>query len=190
MEEWRDVVGYEGCYQVSSEGRIKFADGREKSTRKDRNGYIVTTLRKEKKEKTYKVHRLVAIAFIDNPNNLPVINHKDEVKTNNCVDNLEWCTTKYNANYGTRNERISKAQKGRKNPSCQGENNYFYGKHFARGLHPQAKKVIQLDLEGNVIAIFDCTGDAADSVGCTASAIGLCCRGKRNQIKGFKWKYL
>lgn len=190
MEEWRDIVGYEGQYLVSSYGNVKFADGREKHLRKDRNGYLITTLRKEKVCKTYKVHRLVATAFIDNPQQLPCVNHKDEVKTNNQVDNLEWCTVKYNDNYGHRNEKISKAHKGKSKAYMKGENNYFYGKHFGRGLHPHAKKVVQLDFEGKLLATFDCTIDAANAVGCTPSAIGMCCKGQRKQIKGYKWKYL
>ena len=190
MEEWRDVVGYEGLYQVSSLGNVRFSDGRIKATRKDKDGYVVTTLIKNAVNKTVKIHRLVAIAFIDNPFNLPMVNHKDEVKDNNNVDNLEWCSSKYNANYGHRNERISKAQKGKARPHCQGEKNYFYGKHFSRGLHPMAKKVAQIDASGKVITVFDCIGDAADSVSCSPSAIGLCCRGERSIIKGYKWAYV
>ena len=190
MEEWKDVVGYEGIYQVSSCGGVRFSDGRPKAIRKDKDGYAITTLIKDKVQKTMKVHRLVATAFIDNPLSLPMVNHKDEVKDNNNVDNLEWCTSKHNANYGTRNEKISNKQKGRPNPHCKGEKNYFYGKHFARGLHPMAKKVAQLDANGKIMTVFDCTGDAADSVNCSPSAIGLCCRGERHTTKGYKWIYV
>ena len=128
MEIWKDIEGYEGLYQISSYGRIKslrdhHGNYREKilkqGTRKD--GYKNTALSKDGKLKTYSVHRLVAAAFLDNPNNYPCVNHKDEQKYNNYVENLEWCTSKYNCNYGTKSERQSKA--------ITGENNPMYGKH-------------------------------------------------------------
>lgn len=119
MEEWKDVPGYEGIYQVSNFGNIKSLDRcikcsngmvihRKGSTIKKqvcRFGYENVTLRKPKEKKTFKVHRLVALAFIDNPNNYPEINHKDENKLNNSVENLEWCTREYNLNYGTFTQR-------------------------------------------------------------------------------------
>ena len=110
-EIWKDIQGYEGMYQVSSHGRVRsFKWNRCKilKTRKDKKGYIVVTLTKHSKNYVPKVHRLVAIAFIPNPNNLPQVNHKDEDKSNNNIDNLEWCTNEYNRNYGTRNERAIK----------------------------------------------------------------------------------
>ena len=112
-EEWRPVVGYEGLYEVSSYGRVRSLDrfyyrlhkGKVLSPTKDRYGYLTVTLNCNGKSKTIKIHRLVAQAFIENPDNLPQVNHKDEVKSNNCVDNLEWCSAKYNNNFGTRQER-------------------------------------------------------------------------------------
>ena len=126
MEEiWKDIVGYEGLYQVSNFGRVKSlakyknGNGGSKFWRKERilkpantgRGYLMVVLIKEKKRTTYILHRLVAQAFIPNPNNLPQINHKDENKTNNVVSNLEWCDNKYNSNYGTRNVRIIQTRK-------------------------------------------------------------------------------
>lgn len=108
MEIWKDCKGYEGKYQVSNLGRVWSVKGQKylKGTILP-SGYVhvhlTTPNGKRKKER---LHRLVAIAFLDNPNNLPQVNHKDENKLNNCVDNLEWCNAKYNANYGTRNQRI------------------------------------------------------------------------------------
>ena len=122
MERWRDIEGYEGLYQVSSCGRVKSL-GRYKISKGGSNvyikerifkpktlatGYLLIALCKEGDTKQFSIHRLVAEAFIPNPENLPQVNHKDEVKVNNYVSNLEWCTSKYNINYGTRNERASK----------------------------------------------------------------------------------
>ena len=113
IEEWRTIVGYEGQYEVSSYGRVRSLDrfyyrlhkGKVLSPTKDRYGYLTVTLNCNGKSKTIKIHRLVAQAFLPNPDNLPQINHLDEDKTNNRVDNLEWCDPKYNMNYGTRQER-------------------------------------------------------------------------------------
>lgn len=105
MEEiWRPVVGYEGLYEVSSYGRVRRVN---KGLLKLQNvkGYNQVCLYKCGIRKIIKVHRMVAIAFIPNPDNLPQVNHRDEVKSNNCVENLEWCDNKYNNNYGTKIER-------------------------------------------------------------------------------------
>ena len=119
-EIWRPVVGYEGLYEISSYGRVRSLDryvkysngqihlhkGRILSSGKDINGYLMCNLYLNKNMKKVSIHRLVAQAFLPNIDNLPEVNHKDENKTNNRVDNLEWCTAKYNMNYGTRNIRI------------------------------------------------------------------------------------
>lgn len=110
MEEtWKDIQWYDG-YQISNLGRVKsFKYNKEKILRpKNVKQYLIVSLCKQGKVKNYLVHRLVAEAFIPNPQNLPQVNHIDEDKTNNCMDNLEWCDAKYNSNYGTRNEKISK----------------------------------------------------------------------------------
>lgn len=118
-EIWKDIVGYEGLYQVSNLGnvkRLKGYKGRGKGYIVEEHliqpsinsrGYQNVILCKNGKTKTFAMHRLVAIAFLDNSDNLPQVNHKDEDKTNNCVDNLEWCDSKYNNNYGTRNKKCS-----------------------------------------------------------------------------------
>lgn len=124
-EIWKDIDGLEGCYQISNFGRVKSLARYDYSTRyikekimkpsKDKDGYLIIGLqcaRKHKKQKTYRIHQMVAKAFIPNPFNLPEINHKDEDKTNNHVDNLEWCTTKYNLTYGHRLDCV----KGENNP--------------------------------------------------------------------------
>ena len=121
-EIWKDVPNYEGLYQVSNLGNVKSLDKYVNSGIKNntsvkrkgqllkqslkKNGYLQVTLTHNNIRKYIGVHRLVAQTFIPNPNNLPVVNHKDENPLNNCVNNLEWCTQKYNCNYGTRNSKI------------------------------------------------------------------------------------
>ena len=118
MEEiWKDIEGYEGLYQVSNLGNVKSLNYRQTKREKilksvnDKDGYLFVSLCKNSVIKHYSIHRLVADVFIDNPNNYPQVNHKDENKTNNNVDNLEWCSPKYNTNYGTTINRRSEKHK-------------------------------------------------------------------------------
>lgn len=118
-EMWRPIEGYEGLYEVSNKGRVKSLErysirfGHQKelvgeklmSLQKSSAGYMMVHLSNKGKRTTKSVHRLVAQAFIPNPQGLPLINHKDEDPTNNHVENLEWCTQKYNVNYGTARKR-------------------------------------------------------------------------------------
>ena len=120
IEEWRPIVGYEGLYEVSSYGRVRSLDmyvkarygnyrlhkGKVLSPGKDTNGYLKVNLCCNGKHKVISVHRLVAQTFILNPDNLPEVNHKDEDKSNNRVDNLEFCDRKYNVNYGSRKDKV------------------------------------------------------------------------------------
>jgi hypothetical protein len=106
MEIWKDIEGYEGLYQVSNLGNIKAlgnggSNSKERILNPQKNNkcYLQVGLRKQGKRKFYLIHRLVAEAFINNPQNLPQINHKDEDKTNNQVNNLEWCDCQYNIDY-------------------------------------------------------------------------------------------
>ena len=119
IEEWRPIVGYEGLYEVSNTGQVRSFDryvkysngrlhlhkGKVLSPIKDRDGYLQVNLCYSGRINSIKIHRLVAQAFIPNSDNLPYVNHKDEVKTNNSVDNLEWCDVKYNNNYGSRKDK-------------------------------------------------------------------------------------
>lgn len=117
-EIWKDIEGYEGCYQVSNLGRVKSLERinsygervheKIKAFGDNGHGYLIVNLYKDNKVKMSYIHRLVANAFIPNPYNLPQINHKDEDKSNNDVQNLEWCTQKYNSNYGTLKVRARK----------------------------------------------------------------------------------
>ena len=179
-EEWREIKGYEGKYQISNLGRVKSLKGnhgnyREKilSGSPNTGGYLQVDLLKNGKRNTFKIHKLVAIHFIDNPNNLPEINHKDENKQNNKVSNLEWCTRKYNQNYGTRTQRASEKMKGSKNP--------------------RSRKV-QCITTGKV---FNYIKEAAEYYNIDKHSISDCCKGKyksagKHPDTGEKlvWKYL
>ena len=120
-------------------------------------------MRRKQKRTVGLLHREVAKAFIPNPDNLPEINHKDEDITNNCVDNLEWCTSKYNANYGSRNARM-KANK-------------------------KTIPVIQKDLDGNFIKRWNSLSDASRYFNVDVSSMIRVCKGKQHTCRGFKWEY-
>ena len=141
MEEeiWKDVIiekngivyDYSGLYQISNFGRVKSLNyartgkpGILKLSEKNKDKYIDVTLVKNKEKQGFSVHRLVATAFVQNPNNLPIVNHKDENKHNNRADNLEWCTTQYNNTYGTSRERQALKMKGK----MAGDKHPLYGK--------------------------------------------------------------
>lgn len=176
-EEWRPVVGFEGLYEVSNLGNVDACDkvvicknGNKKHLRRKHmhlstsHGYYNVTLRKEGKNKTFWVHSLVAQAFIPNPANLSEVNHKDENGYNNRIDNLEWCTHKYNCNYGTRIDRL---------------------------VSKISYKVNQYDLEGNFISSFPSAHAAARYLGRNGNgAISACCLGKNKTAYGYKWKYV
>lgn len=183
MEEiWKTIKGYEGIYEVSNLGRVRSLDrtyklingypqtikGRIMSQFNTKDGYKGIRLRTRTDRKSFKVHRLVAQVFIPNPENYPFVNHKDEDKHNNHVDNLEWCTPKYNLNYGTVIERLS-------------------AKHHN---HPKlSKPVEQLTIEGVIIKTYPSIKEAARQLGLHAQNIGQCCRGKYRHVGGYRWKY-
>lgn len=178
IEEWRDIPDYEGLYQVSNMGRIKSLDRRIKRTSTTKRnwkgrimklaetrGYYTIQLSKNGKVKIHGVHRLVAFAFIENPNNYPVINHKDENPLNNHVDNLEWCTYSYNNSYGTRTKRAIKKFKKK-----------------------MSKKVYQYTLNGDLIRTWQSAMEAGRN-GYNSGNIASCCLGNRKTHKGFMWSY-
>lgn len=173
-EIWKEIDGYDGFYEISNLGRCKthYALGSGKYTEEGRiikpvkcsNGYLEYQLRKDGKRKCHMAHRLVAQAFIPNPDNKEEVNHIDECITNNKVDNLEWVTPKENCNYGTRNKRSIE--------------NHKYN------------KIIQLTLEGEYIATHNDAKEASKVVGLTGSScIIRCCKGENKQSKGYKWMY-
>lgn len=166
-EEWRDVVGYEGLYQVSNLGRIKsFQYGNShniKIMNKHfvRGGYVSAQLWKSGTSKCIGIHRLVAQAFLENPNNFEQVNHKDENPSNNCVDNLEWCSVSYNINYGNRNKKVAQ--------------------HFS-------KEVIQFSLNGKEVNRYE-SASATKKFGFITSSVIRCCNGKLKQHHGYVWRY-
>lgn len=179
MEIWKDIKDYEGLYQVSNLGRVKSLDriDSNKHPIKERllkcgkvdGGYLAVALCKNGKYKTFLIHRLVAQAFIPNPNNLPQVNHKDENKHNNCVQNLEWCDQKYNNNYGTRIQLAS---------------------NKLINHHKLSKIILQIDAETNeVIKEFPSIAEVQRQLGFGENAIRHCCKGRTKTSNGYKWKY-
>lgn len=198
MEEiWKDIEGYEGLYQVSDLGNVrslKFSGGNKvKLLKQNTNqGYKQVTLCKNGKMKTCKVHRLVAMAFISNPNNYKEVNHKDENPSNNDVSNLEWCTSEYNNNYGTRTKRASESKRGKhcseetKKKISKTKKGKYKGKDS-----PNAKPILMYDKEGNFIKRFECIHDANEYLGKGryCSNITMCLTGRRKTAYGYVFKY-
>ena len=182
-EEWKDIKGYEGKYQVSNLGRVySFYKKNCLKPGKCKDGYLIVRLYKNGKGKPFYIHKLVALHFIPNPNNFPQINHRDENKSNNCVSNLEWCTRKYNMNYGTITQRVSESNKGiSRNKGSK---------------HPQARKVLCITTGKR----FNCIKEATEYYNMksnTKSNIAKCCNGKYKYAgkhpdtgEKLKWKYV
>lgn len=190
MEEiWKDIPNYEGIYKVSNLGRVKSLGRRGKgcsiediilkpSLNKD--GYELVNLKDSNHiAKWFTVHRLVAMCFIPNPNNYGEVNHKDEVKNNNVVSNLEWCTRRYNVGYGTVRERQSNNKKGQSNDWLN-------------------KPIIQYSLNGEFIAEYDSTTQAAKVLSQTLNKDWeKIKKAINNQLRkypngkscGYKWRY-
>lgn len=196
-EIWKDIPGFEGLYQVSDLGRVKrLPVGKQYPSRQThnnirkphiKNGYYQVNLSKENKVKWISVHRLVAITFLPNPDNLPCVNHKDENRLNNNVDNLEWCTHRYNAMYGSGRLRQKLSVK------ANDPNNNWAQKVLEtrdrRNMSNKRKAVYQMDLRGNVLNKFVSISEAARQTNSNISSISNCCTHKRVSAKGFKWEY-
>ncbi|MHB9773487.1 NUMOD4 domain-containing protein [Lacticaseibacillus rhamnosus] len=136
-EIWKNIVGYEGLYQVSSLGRVKSLERidsnghpvkeRVLTSFPNRSGYCKVNLYRDRNMEVKSVHRLVAETFIPNPDNLPQVNHKDENKANNAVSNLEWCSALYNNLYNGRNKRVAKANEHPIYVVTNSGHHYFFG---------------------------------------------------------------
>ena len=181
LEIWKDIKDYENLYQGSNWGRVKSLDRWVKDTNGSLRfykgrilkpgtntcGYLQVSLYKNGKEKIFYVHRLVAEAFIPNPNNLPEVNHRDENKQNNSVENLEWCDRLYNVRYGTGIERQKKKQLNNIKTS---------------------KTVVQYTLDGKFIREWKSTAECGRN-GYNQRHVSECCKGKIKKHKNFIWKY-
>ena len=186
MEEiWKDVIGYETLYKISNLGRIYSLTKQSlKSTRKKSNGYIICDLCKNGKVNTKHIHRLVAEAFIPNPNNYLEVNHKDGNKTNNCVNNLEWCSKKQNMEHAVKTGLIK-----------TGVNHPLYGrtlseetkKKMRENHFDNSKKINQYDLDGNFIKTWDSVQSAINYY--NNKAIEFCCKKRRKSASGFQWQF-
>lgn len=226
-EIWKDIYyiennklfDYSGLYQVSNLGRIKSLNYRNSKKEKilkqanDKNGYKIVCLSKNNIHKNFKVHRLVAHMFIknDDPLNKTQVNHINEFeKYNNSVKNLEWCTAKYNANYGTAHERaVKKAKETLKNKDLNGENNPFYGKCHNEETkrivsEKNSKPILQYDKDGNLIREWKSARKISEELQINYSHVSSCCifyeKGKDwwnenrksrpiKSYKGFVWKF-
>ena len=165
MEEeiWKEIKDYEGLYQISNTGKIMNKKGKILKLSIDIYGYVKIQLCKNGKHKWFQVHRLVAQAFISNPNNYPCVNHKNEIKDDNRVENLEWCTVKYNNIYNGRQKRIAAKRK---------------------------KITLQIDPNTNeIIKEWPSIAEAEKQLGVSFGHISMCCNGKRKTCGGFKWEF-
>ncbi len=208
-EIWKDISKYEGYYQVSSFGRVRSITriitdkngmqkricGRLLQIISYPNGYKKVCLCKYCTPKEVILHRLIAKVFIPNPLNLPEINHKDEIKSNNKVNNLEWVTSKQNSNYGSGIQRRVESLK--KSGKMSGKNNPMYGRSGAKnplfGItgadHHSSIPIVRVQ-DGIVVEHFVSLTDAAKKLNTHKACISSVLRGKQKHTMGMKFKYL
>lgn len=168
-EEWRPIPNFEGLYEVSNLGNVDSLNNYHRKQKRKRlkpkldiHGYYCVCLSNKQKIKRFKIHRLVAMCFIPNQNNLPCINHKDENRQNNRADNLEWCTYQYNNTYGSRIEKM-------KDKICI--------------------PVIQLTKDGDFVARYNSIEEASCLNDLEHRNISVVCSGKRDFAGGYRWRY-
>lgn len=173
VEEWRDIVGYEGLYKVSDEGNVmSIRSGKNKTIYADIRGYKRVTLYKNSVGKKLRVHRLVCFSFLPNENNDPYVNHKDGNPSNNNLENLEWIS---------HGDNIKHAY------SSLGKIGVNKGKFGVK--NHKSKAVLMIDGVGNVVRKYDCVRDAARNGGFDNGAISRCCNGKYKSHRGFVWRF-
>ena len=161
VETFVEIEGFEK-YEVSNLGRVRnIKSGRILKPFPNRGGYLRHKLYGYGKKKNLPLHRIIATAFIDNPDGKPCVNHIDENKLNNDLSNLEWCTVKENNIHGTRTKRVAEKL---------------------------SQKVIQLDLNDNILNVFKSMRQAERETGIDATSISACCNGKRKSAGRFKWR--
>lgn len=189
-EIWKDVVGYEGIYEVSNLGEVRtvthITDGRCWKAKKrkpyfnPKNGYLVIALSKNGKLKNEYVHRMVAMAFIKNPEGKATVNHKNENKTDNRAENLEWMTLPENLSYGTRNERSRLHHH-----HISGEQHSNYGKRGAEACSSKGK-VIGVSIHDGSIVEFDSAITACRTLG--IRGIYAVLNGRQETSGGYRWR--
>ena len=175
-EVWKDIQGYEGLYQVSNTGKIKsFCQGTSRILKTTPNncGYYKVELYKNKKGKMLYIHRLVALSFIDNPQNKTQVNHIDGNKANNSASNLEWLTASENQQHAIKNNLHA--------PS------YFKGRKGV--LSNRSKEVMQLTKDGQFVNYIYSITEAAISVGCKPTSISQALNNKLKTCRGYVWRY-
>lgn len=212
MEEWRDIKGYEGIYQVSNEGRIKSLEryvngnGRNQCQKLIKEkilngtvcpyGYLAVTLHDENGQKQYKIHRLVAETFIPNPENKPQIDHINTITNDNRVSNLRWCTPTENTHNPITLDRIVKARQSddfRKLISKLLKGRTFSDETIKKMSDARkgvgCVKVNQYSKDGVYIATYNSIDEARGKLGLCSGDICRCCKGIRKTCGGFVWKY-
>lgn len=212
-EIWKDIKGYKGWYQVSNIGRVKSLDrkiidsmgriysykGKLLKLSLTHDGYLYVSLAKNGNARSRTINNLVAEAFIPNPSNLPEVNHKDEDKLNNKVSNLEWCTRKYNINYGTGIQKRSKSNSGKNNPnfgkprSSEVKNKISMANKGKTRSKEAIEKIIKSN-QKSVINIdthkkFESLKHAGQYYNINPVNICRCCKGRIKTAGGYQWTY-
>lgn len=215
MEEWRPINGYEGLYEVSNLGRVKslsYKNTKEERILKifkDKDGYLMVNLSNNKITCRFRVHRLVAEAFIPNPENKPCVDHINTIKNDNRIENLRWVTYKENSNNELTKKHINESLP-------RGENHFIYGKKLSeetkrkmseshkdkkfseehkrklsdanKGKHGSIK-IVQLSLDNELIKIWSSSHEAEKEGKFHKGNINNCCKGRQKTYKGYKWMY-